>query len=247
MPIAPNHFTFPVDKNGKSAIFLCQLSIGAFKTIKFHPANQISGNGILYFFATIYENEENCCFDEIIVKYEENLQDLSFISIPEDISQFGSFKVKNLAYAEEVSIPECDSIIYHYKLTKSDDKNKYEYIESIIEDYMNFCGFQFMGYPKSVQNCVMLESELTDKKLGWFDPNGFDPDHFDEIVQRVQPDASLWKLLISFDMMDDYFNNLCTYDGEFNSGMDGVFYLMIKQEDLDRMDFTKVISIYQCT
>ena len=50
-----------------------------------------------------------------------------------------------------------------------------------------------------------------------------------------------------FEMDGDTFTELSNFSGSFNEYNDGKYYVLIKQKDLDEMNFQNTVTIYQFT
>jgi uncharacterized protein YwqG len=246
LPIGSSDIYFPKDIDGKSAIFICQVHISEFNQW-FQATKEFNGTGVLYFFATIKKEDEYESFDDIRVLYSDKIENIKELSLPDDINDYGVLEEKDLMVAEEVNIPPNETSLWGLTEIANDERNRYWYIEAIISQLNVFSASKILGHPNQIQGCVLLESELKSTQKGWYDPNGFENDKFQELIKELEPQAVRWRHLFDIDPLDDYFRKLSNYDGEFNQYMDGRFYSMIRQENLENMDFSKTVTIYQCT
>lgn len=246
LPIGSSDIYFPKDIHGKSAIFLCQLNISEFNQW-FQATKEFNGTGVLYFFATIKKEDEHESFDEILVLYSDKIKNIKEVGLPGDIHEYGVLEEKDLMVAEEINIPPCETSLWGMSEMTKDERNRYWYIGAIISQLNVFNATKILGHPDQVQGCVLFESELKSAKKGWYDSNGFENEKLQDIVKEIEPEAVHWRHLLDIDPLDDYFRKLSNYEGEFNEYMDGKFYLMVRQEDLAKMDFSKTGTIYQCT
>jgi uncharacterized protein YwqG len=246
LPYCPSDISFPKDINGKSALFICQVHLAEVNQW-FETTKEFKEKGVLYFFASIKSEDEIQVFNDIIVLYSNNIDNLKELNLPDDLKDFGVFEQMNLMVAEEINLPPSETSLWQFEQMTNEERNKYWYVEAIINRINVFSSSKILGHPSQIQGCVLLEAELKSTKKGWYDPNGFDNDNFKELVKEVEPKAIKWRHLFDIDPLDEYFRKLSGYDKEFNQYMDGRFYVMIKQEDLDAMNFKNIETVYQCT
>ncbi len=62
---------------------------------------------------------------------------------------------------------------------------------------------------------------------------------------KLRPLSLDWRLLLELDAMS--LPKLPGYKGNFNAGMDGVFFVMIREKNLEDMKLEEVVSVYQST
>lgn len=96
LPLAPKGFEFPKDANGRSALFICQLHLGALK--HFPTIRDFSGDGILYFFGTIGRNKRDNIFGDILIRYADQIDDLHFVTLPGDLVDYGTYPQKPVSF-----------------------------------------------------------------------------------------------------------------------------------------------------
>ena len=249
LPISSADFSFPKNKDGRSAIFIGQININELNQWS-QASKEFKETGVLYFFATIVkedEEEDYESFGEIIVKYSSATDELVQIELPADVNEYGVLEEKDVMVVEEINVPTYDSSLWNLEKMSDDERNRYWYIEAIIRQLSCFSGPKLLGHPNQIQGCVLLEAEFKSTKKGWFDPNGFDSENSGEIVKAAEPRARTWRHLLEIDPLDDYFRKLSNYEGEINEYMDGRIFVMIRQEQLEKMDFDNTVTIYQCT
>ena len=250
LPKATADFSFPKGKDGKSAIFIAQINIAELNQWS-QATKEFKETGVLYFFATIKnadeDEDEYESFEEIIVKYSSATDNLIQIELPDDIKEYGVLEEKDLMIAEEINIPAKETSLWNLKEMSDDERNRYWYMEAIIGEMNCFSAPKLLGHPNQIQGCVLLEAELKSTHQGWFDPNGFDRENSGDIVKAAEPGARTWRHLFEIDPLNEYFRKLSNYDGEINEYMDGRFFVMIKQEHLEKLDFNNTVTIYQCT
>jgi hypothetical protein len=133
----------------------------------------------------------------------------------------------------------------------NDDETQYYFnLESLVSlGEILIDGLKFLGHPNQVQTCLLLESTLKTNKKGWYDPN-YDSKDTDALEQVLLEQVELckdWRLLFEIDLMNKQFREVSGPEKEINNYLDGCLYLMIKQSDLDNLDFSNTVTIYQAT
>jgi uncharacterized protein YwqG len=244
LPYADAEIFFPKDKNGRSAIFLCQFHIAELNQW-FISTKEFPKDGVLYFFVTLKNENGYETFDEIIVQYADEIEEIKVLPLPQDLEKYGVLTEQDLMVIEEVNIPPFETSLWTMDDHTEEEKNSYWYIEAIL-GYLNALDApKFLGHPDQVQSCVLMETELKHTKQGWYDLKGYDQENFKSLWKQLEPSAAQWRQLLEIDMMDDYFKQLSLH--KVNESMDGKFYLMIKLADFEVMDFSKTETVYQCT
>ena len=110
---------------------------------------------------------------------------------------------------------------------------------------------QIFGHPRQLRGCVLLETELKQSIPGWYHPDfteDDEPENWKEIKRQATPGAKQWRVLLELNPGSSSFMELSNFKGEFNQDMYyETFYLMIKQEDMDTMNFRAAEFISQST
>ncbi len=83
------------------------------------------------------------------------------------------------------------------------------------------------------------------QKLFFFGDQKFDDESFMAGYLRLRPLSLDLRLLLELDAIG--FPKLSVYNGDFNAGMDGVFFVMIREKDLEGMRLEEVVSVYEST
>lgn len=215
----------------------------------------MNGEGILYFFGTItIQHEIYHSFEEILVCYSEQTIDLTDIAIPQDIKEYGMFAENDMIAAEEICMLDEESSLWEGKEMTEEERNIYQQLEEMIQAYNYFDppdtsyynSINIMGHSPQIQGCVLYETALKHLKQGWYSPDKNQYDNSKEPEKQTMLNAALqWRHLFSF--RTDCFTKLSQFEDEFNLQMDGIFYVMIKQDELDNMNFTSTESVYQHT
>jgi uncharacterized protein YwqG len=246
LPYCSPDIYFPKDANGKSALFICQIHLAEINQ-GIEITKEFKEKGVLYFFATIKTEDEYEAFDEVIVLYSNTTDKLNLLSLPDDLIDYGVFEEMDLTFIEEINLPPGETSLWQFEEMTNDERNSYWYIEAITNTLNTSNGSKLLGHPSQIQGCVLLEAELKSTKKGWYASGEFDNDDYTELVKETEPKAIKWRQLFDLDPSDDYFRKLSSYDGDFNEYRDGRFYIMIRQEDLTKMNFKNIETVYQCT
>lgn len=244
LPLAPKGFTFPKDNHGNSLLFIGQMHIGELKQ-RFKTCQQFKGNGILYFFGTTeVSNDVYHGVKSLMVQYSEATKDLHPVALPKDLVDYGIFEEIGMDILEEITIPDTDSSFWPGETITDEERESFNKLYFFLEPYTwNLIDYlQLLGNPASVQQCVLFEAQLSHLGKAW--PS---TDEWEQVVQETRPLAKEWKMLLTLDIMNEYFRKLSKFSGEFNEYMDGNFYLLIKKADFDMMKFDNTVSIYQST
>lgn len=245
LPIAAPGFGFPKDDDGLSAIFIGQIHIrdfnqGSRSTLEFNK------DGILYFFGTVVQEDDYYSFGDMLVKYSDKVDGTEEIELPDDLLPYGSFPELDMMTAEEIDIPSPNSSLWTGSDMTEEEKNTYFYLQDILAQYGYVNSIKFLGHPHEIQRCVLLEAELKHKKLLWFGEDY--PEEEEEVVRIMNAQVEHcrdWRLLLEFD--GNVFTELSNMEKPVNEYMDGRYYVMIRQNDLDAMRFDNTVTIYQAT
>jgi uncharacterized protein YwqG len=253
LPTAPANLSYPMDKNGNCTLFIGQIHLGEFNQW-FDSTRELAGRGILYFFGSIRVSHNTYySFDEICVRYSEETKDLTEISLPDDIKEYGVFEEKNITAVEEISLPPLSSTIVEQENWDDEKPSLYRRLEMLTEVYNYFdppqgnyfdC-IRLLGFPQPVHHCVQSETVQKNLRQGWYDP---DKTHNEKPIEMT-PDRVAeileWRHLFSFPA--ELFRKMSAFRGQFNEHMDGIFYVMVKDTDLKKMIFDNTESVYQST
>ena len=245
-PIAPEGYCYPKASNGQSALFLGQLHIKELNEW-FSTSKEFSEEGVLYFYATVVKEDDYCSYGDIIVEYSNEVANMKELPLPDDLAEFGILREQDIQIAEEINIPPQETSLWEGEEMTDEERNMYHQLEGILEQYNVFYGSNILGYPHQIQGCVLLETEFKQTKRGWYssDFNSDDQNEIQKAITESTANSREWRTL--FQMDGDAFSELSKFKGSFNEHHDGRYYVMIKQEDLDRMDFSRTVTIYQCT
>jgi uncharacterized protein YwqG len=248
LPVATKYLSFPKGQNGRSALFICQIHIHEFNKW-FKATKQFEGDGVLYFFGSIRQNNGYHSFDDLIVVYSDERESMGAVMLPEDIIEYGTFGEQDMMVIEEVNIPGSNCSLWEGAPLTDAERRSYYTIESIIEKYSFFKGPKLLGHPEQIQGCVLLETELKRLKKGWYNADDYDQEKWEEIIKQASPEARKWRLLLQISLNDDgdYFQQLSSFKGKFNEYNGGSYFLMVKQADLEQMKFSDCESMNQST
>ena len=245
LPVAYPGFQYPKDRNGLSALFIGQLYIRDFNQGS-RSTREFKRDGVLYLFGTIVRQDDLYSFGDILVTYSDEVENAVEIPLPEDLAYFGTLKEQDLITAEEINIPPPDSSLWSGPSLNKAEDDAYRYIQDILREYGYVDSVKLLGHPDQIQGCVLLEAELKHKNLLWF--GGQYPDDKNEVRQIINdniPASRDWRLLMEFE--GNVFTELSNLKNNFNNFMDGRYYVLIRQDDLDRMNFDRLVTVYQAT
>ncbi len=244
LPLAPAGFEYPKDAEGNPALFIAQIHIGEFN--QWHiSTREFKGQGVIYFFGTIVGEYGSHHLKEILVRYSDQISEVQEIPLPEGLKDFGTYPEMDLMIFEEMNIPGSQGCLVDHENLIDDDEVLYDEIEEILNSFYNPESFRLLGHPNSVQHCVQFEAERKQQKVLFYRDEEFDNDSFMEGYLKLRPLSLDWRLLLELDAMA--FPKLPGYNGDFNAGMDGVFFVMIREKDLEDMRLEEVVSVYQST
>ncbi|HOY06698.1 MAG TPA: DUF1963 domain-containing protein [Saprospiraceae bacterium] len=245
LPVAHPGFQFPKDRNGLSSLFIGQLYINDFNQGS-RSTQEFKNDGVLYFFGTIVRQDDLYSFGDIIVTYSEEVENVVEIALPDDLASFGNLKEQDLITAEEINIPPLESSLWTGPSMSKAENDSYLYIQEILREYGYVDSIKLLGHPNQIQGCVLLEAELKDKNLLWFGSHYADnKNEVSQIINDNIPECRDWRLLLEFE--GNVFTELSNLKNNFNNYMDGRYYVMIRQGDLDSMNFTNTVTVYQVT
>ncbi len=244
LPLVPAGFDYPKDAEGNPALFIAQIHIGEFN--QWHiSTREFNGEGVIYFFGTIVEEYGSHHLKEILIRYSDQVSDLKEIPLPEALKDFGTYPELDMLIFEEINIPGSQSCLIDLENMSAADTALYEEMEGILNSYYSPESFRLLGLQNSVQHCVQFETEMKQQKILFYGDKKYDNESFKQTYLKLRPHSLDWRLLLELDAMA--FPKLLNYKDEFNAGIDGVFYVMIRQNDLDDMRLEKALTIYQCT
>jgi uncharacterized protein YwqG len=250
LPAASKGFTFPIDKNGRSALFIGQLNLAE---LDLESIQGLPASGMLYFFGTTkvtYENYHS--LDEILVSYERESFDAETVALPDDISEYGFFAEKGLLIQGEISLPPDESTQELSWDFEDEELDAYNNFREIVNEYGLFDPpegnyydrMKFMGHPQQLNGCVLIENVLKYSKLGWYSSDQQQREKILEITTAMREEAREWRHLFSFSV--DELRDLSNFEG-FQEYLDGFFNVLIKKTDLKNLDFGNVRTVYQQT
>jgi hypothetical protein len=248
-PIIGSSFIYPKDKNGEYPIFLCQIHL---KDVNqwLECSKEFKKDGVLLLFGVIKKEDSLTYLTDLFVQFSEDLASPIPHAIPEELSQYGALKQNDMMLFENVCIPPFESSLLPYEQMNDDETQYYFNLESLVSlGEILIDGLKFLGHPNQVQTCLLLEATLKVNHKGWYDPN-YDSKDTDALEQVLLEQVELckdWRLLFEIDLMNKQFREVSGPEKEINNYLDGCLYLMIKQSDLDNLDFSNTVTIYQAT
>ncbi len=253
-PIASRSFIYPKDKNGKAPVFLGQIDLSEYSRW-FKSTKEFKKQGILYFFASIVEESKTMYFEDFIVVYSDQNEDLVKIELPEELKPLGTFREFNPVVSEEINIPSRRSSLWKEKEMMEEEASSFWYITDILNNYNCYQGMKLLGHPRQVESCVLKDAELKSRQKESFKKDlAGNREKLMEGLQANEQKSGKWRLLFllePFTLFEDkefryYFNQLSDMQSDLvNEHLDGTFYIMIRQEDLDAMNFDTIETLYQ--
>jgi hypothetical protein len=245
LPIASPGFQFPKNSKNQSGIFMCQLDLQEVR--KFPAGNEFKGNGILYIFGTLNETGKDPDLDEVMVTYSGSREKLTSIPLPADLERFGVFPETAVAFFEMSELPIDDMRGWIGQTMTPEENDLEEYLQLILNGFVQLKSFSLLRpqthvQPEYYERAVISHLKLHDHK--WLDDNG-------ELVYRHKfladlgkdyQDSFQWRHLFEFCFKPVEQFTLSNYPGKFSPCTEG-HTLMIPQQALDEMDFSKVVLV----
>lgn len=246
LPFAPKGFEFPQDGNGRSALFICQLHLGALK--QFPTMKDFRGDGILYFFGTIGRDNREGVFGDILVRYADITDNLDFVTLPDDLVHYGTYPQKQLVFDEQLALPEEDDDFVGDQIAGGEEYDCYSYLTSLLW-YFNWEQiFALLRPAVQIPTSFFFSAYLRHNNLdhqAWTDVDkAFRTKKFEEVQANAMAMAKSmqWRHLFDFGSSPSDNFKLSNLKGEFDRYQEG-YTVIISQQDLNNMEFGKVISI----
>lgn len=248
-PIIGSSFVYPKDKNGEYPVFLFQIHVSDINQW-LECSKEIRKDGVLLVFGVIKKEDSLTYITDLFVQFSEDISSPIPHAIPVELSQYGEFQQNDMMIFEKVCIPPFESSLLPYEQMNDDETQYYFNLESLVSlGEILIKGLKFLGHPNQVQTCLLLEATLKENHKGWYDPN-YDSKDVEALEQVLVEQGELckdWRLLFEIDLMNKQFREITGPQKEINNYLDGCLYLMIKQSDLDNLDFTNTVTVYQST
>jgi uncharacterized protein YwqG len=233
-PDLPEGMAWP-EKDGIPLALLAQLRL---ENIAPYDAERLlPRTGMLYFFYEV--RAQKWGFDPKdeghwkVVYYDGDLTKLQPISPPATLPEEGRFHACRVTFFNELTLPSWGSGDLEGLPLSEEEGDRYD------EFLDNSCGngaviHQLFGHPNEIQGNMQLECQLTSNGIYTGDINA----HSHPRVQSLEDGASDWRLLLQVDSDEE---NMGTMWGDA-----GRVYYWIREQDLSRLDFSKVWLILQC-
>jgi uncharacterized protein YwqG len=194
-------------------------------------------SGMLYFF---YETkEQKWGFDPDdrgnwqVIYYDGDLAGIRAAAPPNNLPKESRFRTCRLAFGNEIRLPSWDSKdIERLRLSKREQ-----------DAYVAFPGAEWgedktihrlLGHPDQIQGEMKLECQLAFHGINVGGPKGY----ADPRRAALESGADDWQLLLQIDSDED---NSGTMWGDL-----GRVYFWIRQQDLQKRDFSNVWLVLQC-
>jgi uncharacterized protein YwqG len=237
--IINGNFVYPRDNNGKSLLFIGQVSIDEIiedtHINNFFPVK----SGILYFFSTISLNRETEYIGNIVVKYSSEIENLDISNIPTDLENYGSFQNNYFKFFSTLSLPDRNSGVIIDQEFDAKEKDDYELMCNCLNFYNQNVDVRFLEHPLQMQNCPAFEAEM------YMQHNLGKPLKDFPIEESEEKLFNKWMQLLHFSPYDDLLKlsneekNAKFYLPEISA------YVMIKKEDFNQMDFSNTQIVGQ--
>lgn len=233
-PDLPEGTAWP-ECNGVPMALLAQLRL---QDVAFYdPDGRLPKSGMLYFF---YETkEQKWGFDPKdrghwnVIYYDGDVARLRPATPPDRLPEESRFRACKLAYSNEITLPSWESErVKRLKLSQEE-----------WDRYVTFpgasCGegetiHRLLGHPERIQGDMQLECQCASHGLYMGDSSGYD----DPKRPALEKGAEDWQLLLQIDSDED---NMGTMWGDV-----GRVYFWIRQQDLQKRDFSNVWLVLQC-
>ena len=232
-PDLPKNVDWFKEDNGKSLSFIAQIN---FSEIQNYKASQnLPKKGILYFF---YSAEQEAWGfdpkdkDKFKVFYSTDAENLEAKDIPPDLGEYSIYKPCELQFFDSVSLPSWESSELVRKTLNDDETEMYAELmcpELSIENINN----KILGHTNELQNDIALECQLVTNGLYCGDSSGYNDPKYNELKNG----SSDWRLLLQIVSEEDKTGMMW--------GDLGILYFLIKQQDLEELNFEKSWFVMQ--
>jgi uncharacterized protein YwqG len=246
LPLAPKGFRFPKDEKGKSALFICQFHLGALK--HFPTMKEFRGDGILYFFGAIGGSVSSDVFGDILVRYADKVDSLHFVTLPDDLVDYGTYPQKQLVFDEQIAMPEGDDNFVPDEIPSGEEDDCYHYLASLLWHFNREQIFALLRPSAQIPPAYLFSTYLRYANLTYHDWSDVDISVSQKKFEQLKADGMemaktlQWRHLFDFESQPRDTFQLNNFKGDFDRYQEG-YTVMISQKDLDNMDFSKVITI----
>lgn len=232
LPLAPPSFVWPAALQEIAPVFVGQVDLGELFDL------DLPREGILYLFGQHDHPLSKNFIRSFTVVYSTYAKEYVTIPLPSSLKEYGTYFEESVNVIPQLSLPayKCDTHISHILFSNDDEEETYTEVlrHALTINQSVILG----GYPRSVQSYPPQEA-MRNLQAGGHD---FTP---------TEMDPANWQLLFEIDLMDDpwsfYLKELTLWEGGFNMGMDGRYFVIILKEDLKKLDFSRILTVYQMT
>lgn len=233
-PDLPENTAWP-ECNGVPMALLAQLRLQ--DVAAYDHDGRLPQSGMLYFF---YETkEQKWGFDPNdrghwkVIYYDGDPAQLRPANPPENLPQESRFRACKLAYSNEITLPSWDSRdTERLKLSEKDGNRYVELLDAICNEGKT--NHRILGHPDQIQGEMKLKCQLVSHGLYTGDSSGYD----DSRRPALEKGADDWQLLLQIDSDEDNTGAMW--------GDAGRVYFWIRQQDLQKRDFSNVWLVLQC-
>lgn len=236
-PDLPKKMDWP-KLNNSELIFCAQYNISDFKRFDFE--NLLPKKGMFYIFIGIDEKWNQFSIDQEDSKifFVENLDDLERKEYPTTLKEERKIEPAEIQYFDYLTIPDDENYKLFYFNDKYEDfyfhfyQDTEEYISEELYEYIGNM-HQILGEDKSVQSSVVYE--FSKKELN-IKSNEEHTEKWNEILEN----SKTFTNLIQLDCMDSN-TNLNKFGGS------GIFYIGLKTNEFEKLNFENLRISYQTT
>lgn len=242
LPMARAGFEFPTDSAGNPSLFIAQIHIGEFNQW-LSSTRELSAEGIIYFFGTLTNQGEYWYIKDVLARYSEHLSDLKSIPLPASLERFGTFPERDLMIIEGIDFPDYNTSTIDLLDLNEEEESQFNDVEEFAEFYRHLADMQLLGVAKPVQHCVLFETETKARKILDYSGEKYESEEFTETYMKLRDKVQDWRVLLEFDTLN--IPKPLNFTPASHFGGDGVYYLMIRQEDVTNMRLEKAITVFQ--
>jgi uncharacterized protein YwqG len=233
-PDLPDDMEWP-ECNGVPMALLAQIRLQ--DVVPYDLDKRLPDWGVLYFF---YEAaEQKWGFDPKdrghwkVMYYDGNPAGLHATARPKNLLEESHFFECNVAFSNEMILPSSFSQAIRQLGLSDEERDNYESLPG-GGDGEGEVLHHLLGHPQQIQNDMPLECQLVSNGLYMGDSRGYE----DPRRPALEPGAADWLLLLQIDSDEE---NLGAMWGDV-----GRVYFWIRQQDLQKRDFSNVWLILQC-
>jgi len=225
-PDLPMDIKWPLNPDNEPMAFLAQINLKDIRS--FDEINILPGKGMLYFF--IDEPDKFTLHHKVF--YVSETQNLIPRNFPKKLSRKSRFKPNKMKFQPIYTLPDMEIIEeYKKKRTTVEDYNNYMELIDIFYDESN----QILGYPKSIQNDVILD---------WINKYWKIPDSEIEELRKNNRDL-LYQKYGDFETLLQFSTEKSLNEFWDNYTINSIGYIGIRKSDLENLNFDDTVLEFQ--